>query len=318
MRHGESEHNVKMVVNGDPKKIFHLTAKGRKQAVDLGKELKDKKIDEIIASEMKRTQETATPLAKFKKMPIEIDKRLNDIGAGGLEGVNILEFRRLTGDVHKSVKKSETNIHVARRIQSFLKDLLRAYNGKTVAIVTSEIILHALKQMSKGQNVDELKGHHVKNGVAYTFHIHYPIVCKNCGVTRWFVADGDAELTLNLKSMSLRGGQGFNWPTKQSNQYGGVMDKQYYVYILTNYANNVLYTGVTSNLVKRVYEHKNHLAKGFTSKYNVEKLVYFENTESIESAILREKQIKAGSRQKKIDLVNSRNPKWEDLYNQII
>ena len=96
------------------------------------------------------------------------------------------------------------------------------------------------------------------------------------------------------------------------------MDKQYYVYILTNYANNVLYTGVTSNLVKRVYEHKNHLAKGFTSKYNVEKLVYFENTESIESAILREKQIKAGSRQKKIDLVNSRNPKWEDLYNQII
>jgi putative endonuclease len=94
--------------------------------------------------------------------------------------------------------------------------------------------------------------------------------------------------------------------------------KEYYVYILTNKNNTVLYTGVTNNLIRRVYEHKNHLVKGFTQKYNIEKLAYFEQTSSIESAILREKQIKAGSRQKKIDLINTINSKWEDLYNQII
>lgn len=82
----------------------------------------------------------------------------------------------------------------------------------------------------------------------------------------------------------------------------------YYVYILTNKNHSVLYTGVTNNLVRRVYEHIYHLVKGFTEKYNVTKLVYFEQTENIESAILREKQIKAVSRQKKIDLINSLNP----------
>lgn len=96
------------------------------------------------------------------------------------------------------------------------------------------------------------------------------------------------------------------------------MDRHYYVYILTNKTNSVLYTGVTNDLIRRVYEHSHHLVKGFTSKYNVTKLVYFEHTENIESAILREKQIKAGSRQKKVDLVNSMNPTWSDLYNQII
>jgi putative endonuclease len=79
-----------------------------------------------------------------------------------------------------------------------------------------------------------------------------------------------------------------------------------------------LYTGVTSNLVRRVYEHKNKLAKGFTYKYNVNKLVYFEVAEEILSAIAREKQIKAGSRQKKIDLINKLNPDWKDLYNSLI
>ncbi len=96
------------------------------------------------------------------------------------------------------------------------------------------------------------------------------------------------------------------------------MSKQYYVYILTNFTNTVLYTGITNDLVRRIYEHKNHLAKGFTDKYNVTKLVYFENTDSVESAIAREKQIKAGSRQRKIDLINSNNPSWEDLCNTII
>ena len=93
------------------------------------------------------------------------------------------------------------------------------------------------------------------------------------------------------------------------------MDKHYYVYILTNFTNTVLYTGVTNNLIRRSYEHKNHLVKGFTEKYNVAQLVYFEETGNVESAILREKQIKAGSRQKKIDLINSLNPDWRDLSN---
>ena len=87
----------------------------------------------------------------------------------------------------------------------------------------------------------------------------------------------------------------------------------YYVYILTNQNNTVLYTGVTNNLERRVYEHKNKLLKGFTCRYNVDKLVYFETTESIESAIAREKQIKAGSRQKKIALIEKNNPTWQDL-----
>lgn len=97
-----------------------------------------------------------------------------------------------------------------------------------------------------------------------------------------------------------------------------MLDKHYYVYILTNKANRVLYTGVTNDLVRRTYEHRNHLVKGFTEKYSVTKLVYFEHTESVEAAIFREKQIKAGSRQKKIDLVDSTNSNWEDLYNKII
>lgn len=91
------------------------------------------------------------------------------------------------------------------------------------------------------------------------------------------------------------------------------MKGNYFVYIMTNKNNTVLYTGVTNNLQKRVYEHKNKILKGFTSKYNVDKLVYFEKTENIYSAIAREKQIKAGSRKKKIELINSLNKEWKDL-----
>ncbi|MBI2619049.1 MAG: GIY-YIG nuclease family protein [Ignavibacteriales bacterium] len=82
---------------------------------------------------------------------------------------------------------------------------------------------------------------------------------------------------------------------------------------MTNYTNTVLYTGVTSDLEGRVYEHKHRLTPGFTSRYNVTKLVYYEEYDDINEAIAREKQIKAGSRQKKIDLVNSMNPDWKDL-----
>jgi len=92
------------------------------------------------------------------------------------------------------------------------------------------------------------------------------------------------------------------------------MDKQYYVYILTNKNNTVLYTGVTNDLLRRVYEHKAKLVKGFTKKYNIDKLVYYEVFDDIYNAISREKQIKAGSRQKKIDLINGMNETWKDLY----
>ena len=82
---------------------------------------------------------------------------------------------------------------------------------------------------------------------------------------------------------------------------------------MTNKSNSVIYAGVTNNLVRRIYEHKNKLIKGFTSKYNVNKLVYFEETNDITEAIKREKQIKGGSRQDKIAIITSSNPDWKDL-----
>jgi len=94
--------------------------------------------------------------------------------------------------------------------------------------------------------------------------------------------------------------------------------KTLFVYILTNKNHSVLYTGVTSNLVNRIIQHREKLIKGFTSKYNVNKLVYFEEVGDPEYAIKREKQIKGGSRQKKLDLIQSLNPDWEDLFPKII
>ncbi len=95
------------------------------------------------------------------------------------------------------------------------------------------------------------------------------------------------------------------------------MDNQYFIYIMTNKQNSVLYTGVTSDLKKRVYQHKLMLIEGFTKKYNIVKLVYYEIFDDIYEAITREKQIKAGSRQKKIDLIVSMNPAWRDLYYEL-
>jgi len=94
-------------------------------------------------------------------------------------------------------------------------------------------------------------------------------------------------------------------------------NKQGYIYILFNKRNGTLYTGVTSNLVKRIYEHKQKFVDSFTKKYNVDKLGYYEISDNIESAILREKQIKAGSRKNKLKLIESINPNWEDLYYNI-
>jgi len=95
------------------------------------------------------------------------------------------------------------------------------------------------------------------------------------------------------------------------------VSKQYYVYIMTNVRNTVLYVGVTNDLIRRIYEHKEKLVSGFTKKYNTVKLVYYEVFEDIENAILREKQIKAGSRQKKVQLINSTNKEWRDLYDEL-
>ena len=92
------------------------------------------------------------------------------------------------------------------------------------------------------------------------------------------------------------------------------MSKQYYVYIMTNKNNRVLYTGITNDLRRRVYEHREKFVAGFTKKYNISKLVYYEIFEDPENAILREKKIKAGSRQKKIDLIDTMNKEWNDLY----
>jgi len=94
------------------------------------------------------------------------------------------------------------------------------------------------------------------------------------------------------------------------------MSKTYYVYLVTSWNNKVLYIGVTNNLERRLYEHNNKLVKGFTEKYNVNKLVYFEQSSDIESAITREKEIKKWRREKKNDLVESVNKKWNDLSKQ--
>ena len=112
--------------------------------------------------------------------------------------------------------------------------------------------------------------------------------------------------------MSLRGASA----TKQS-QETTQMDRQYYIYIMTNKRNTVIYAGVTNDLKRRVYEHKEKLAEGFTKKYSITKLVYYEIFKDVENAILREKQLKGGSRQKKIELANSMNKEWRDLYEEL-
>jgi putative endonuclease len=94
--------------------------------------------------------------------------------------------------------------------------------------------------------------------------------------------------------------------------------KQPAVYIMTSRANRALYIGVTSDLVKRVYEHKHAVVHCFTAKYNCKLLVYYEMCDTMEAAIIREKQLKAGSRLKKISLIESMNPNWDDLYDSII
>jgi len=95
------------------------------------------------------------------------------------------------------------------------------------------------------------------------------------------------------------------------------MDKLYCVYILTNDRRTVLYTGISSDLKGRVAQHRDKIKPSFTSRYNVDRLVYYEPFGDVEAAITREKQIKAGSRQKKINLINATNREWRDLYEDL-
>ena len=96
------------------------------------------------------------------------------------------------------------------------------------------------------------------------------------------------------------------------------MQKQYYVYILFSKKNGTLYTGVTSDIIKRVWQHKNKAVKGFTEKYGVDKLGYYEIFDDVNAAISREKQLKGGNRKAKLDLIEMNNPEWIDLYYEII
>ncbi|BBE51022.1 Excinuclease ABC C subunit domain protein [Ferriphaselus amnicola] len=96
------------------------------------------------------------------------------------------------------------------------------------------------------------------------------------------------------------------------------MEKQAAVYILASERNGTLYVGVTSDLVRRVWEHKNDLVEGFSKRYGVHNLVYFELGENMFAAIEREKQLKAGSRKKKLQLIEAKNPDWRDLFDEIV
>ena len=95
------------------------------------------------------------------------------------------------------------------------------------------------------------------------------------------------------------------------------MSKEYYVYIMTNQRNTVLYTGVTNNLLRRIEEHKSGIGSGFTKRYNVSKLIYFEMTTEVNIAIAREKQIKSWSRKRKEELIATQNPEWKDLIDDL-
>ena len=96
------------------------------------------------------------------------------------------------------------------------------------------------------------------------------------------------------------------------------MERHSYIYIITNNSNSTLYIGVTSNLIKRIWEHKNHVVEGFSKRYHLSKLVYYEIFDDIENAILREKYLKGKKREFKINLIEQMNKEWKDLYEEII
>jgi putative endonuclease len=96
------------------------------------------------------------------------------------------------------------------------------------------------------------------------------------------------------------------------------MMSEYYVYILTNKCNGTLYTGFTNDLIRRIYEHKNDFVKGFTKKYGIHKLVFYEQCDDYDAALQREKQLKEWKRKWKLDLIEKANPLWQDLYDELL
>jgi putative endonuclease len=119
-----------------------------------------------------------------------------------------------------------------------------------------------------------------------------------------------------LNYISLRNLNKYTIPSKDGIQVDPV--SIYYIYLLASKRNGTLYVGVTHDLIRRVYEHKNDFVKGFTSKYGVHRLVYFEQCEDYESAVQREKQIKEWKRKWKLELIEKVNPEWKDLYEEYV
>ena len=126
-------------------------------------------------------------------------------------------------------------------------------------------------------------------------------------------------MLLGMTEFVILSGASTDAESKDPQYPKGVLIMRYYVYILANVTNVTVYIGVTSNLLQRVYEHKNHLdPDGFTAKYNVSKLVYFEETTDVRVALEREKQLKGWRRSKKNALVETMNPQWRDLYPDLL
>ena len=135
---------------------------------------------------------------------------------------------------------------------------------------------------------------------------------QNNGLPRRYTARNDVKPVVSRQVITFTPSEAKRSTEKR------ILMKQGYVYILFNKKRGTLYVGVTSNLIKRIYAHKCKFVDGFTKKYSIDKLGYYEVTDTMYAAIAREKQLKSGSRQKKIDLIENMNPEWKDLYSDII
>lgn len=184
MRHGESEHNILKIGNGDPKKPYHLTAKGQKQVDQAAREFHQNNwdFDLIISSQMPRAYESAKIIAKTCGGKIILDKRLNDIELGGLEGKSIQWAHKITEYHQKSVEGSETIQEVQDRVADFIKDLARHHESKKrVLVVTSEIIFWALRGVLNPDLTPHEMQHKVPNAGYSTFYLSDLNPCPRCG-----------------------------------------------------------------------------------------------------------------------------------------
>lgn len=178
MRHGESEHNKKGIGNGDPAIPSHLTSEGKEQMFQVKNKLGD--FDEVYVSEFIRTQESAEIIAP--KIKPKIDKRINDISYGGLEGAEIGELHFRTDYHQKSIEGSETYPEVEARVESFLRDIVKSanQNKKRILIITSEAIFWALRTVLNPQIEIEEKRQKVDTGEYLTFSMDDFVPCQSC------------------------------------------------------------------------------------------------------------------------------------------